>query len=98
MLAVVEKRRREGLTWRQLSIRSRIPVSTLQWWEKKLRGKKPSRKPSGRGFVELAVVEDESADEQGVEVILKTGRRLRVGSGFDEQHLRRLVRVLEQPC
>jgi hypothetical protein len=36
-----------------------------------------------------------SNDDEAFEIVLRGGRRLRVGGGFDEELLKRLVQVLE---
>ena len=51
---------------------------------------------SGPGFVKLALPADD-ASPSSIEVVVSQGRVLRVRAGFDENLLRQLLRVLEEP-
>ena len=65
--------------------------SHFYWWKKRLR-----ENPTAR-FVEVRVVEAQ-ADVPGdsrIEVRLQNGRSLMVGRGFDPEHVRGLLTVVE---
>lgn len=82
---------------------------TFTWWKDRLKhlGSPPAGRPAGRvaartakhkasfrqiaGAVRLALPAD-------YEVLLESGRTVRVPAGFDEADLRRLVGVLEAAC
>jgi len=97
MAALVARRQRRGLTWAELSVESGVPKSTLHWWDRKLRHEGgPAEKPR---FVQLAVVEPAPpAAAMPLEVVLRSGHRVWVAAGFDAEHLRRVILVLESGC
>jgi len=68
-------------------------------WKKRLREVARPRQPQGdeaAQFVEVKLVAAAStAGESRVEVRLRNGRSLLVGPGFDAQHLRALLAVVE---
>ena len=65
-------------------------------WKKRLRGASPSRPkhlPRASAFVE--VTPSNPAKTDGIEILLRGGRRMRVGRGFDRQLLLDLIHALE---
>jgi len=67
-------------------------------WKKRLREATPRQPQGGEAaqFVELKLVAAASiAGDSQVEIRLKNGRSLLVGPGFDAQHLRALLAVVE---
>jgi hypothetical protein len=71
-------------------------------WKKRLREAAAPRQPPGgeaAQFVEVklaaAVPEARAGHGAAIEVRLKSGRSLLVGAGFDAQHLRALLAVVE---
>lgn len=88
MRRLLERRARQGLTYRELSEQSGVPASSLSWWSWKLR----HEARSDGGFVELEVVDEGGGS--GVEIELGSGHRVHVSPGFDEETLRRVVVVL----
>jgi hypothetical protein len=68
-------------------------------WKKRLRQAATPRQPQGNEaaqFVEVKVVAAASiAGDSRVEIRLQNGRSLLVGPGFDAQHLRALLAVVE---
>ena len=52
---LLKLRERHGLTFPQLSVRSGIPVGTLQWWSHRLRGE--AAESNSDAFVELGPIE-----------------------------------------
>jgi transposase-like protein len=85
-----------------------LKTHTFHNWRRRLKqetqgtdeGDIESREPTKPVFAEVLVVSRECLSPPSVvEVVLQGGRRLRVGSGFDEETLRRLVVLLESlPC
>jgi hypothetical protein len=61
------------------------------WWKKRLRESKAAR------FVEVQVSESRSnlVEESQIEVRLQNGRSLIIGRGFDPEHVRALLAVVE---
>jgi transposase-like protein len=97
MEALVTRRQRHGLTWSALSEESGVPLSTLHQWHRRLR--EPDRGRRRQRFVAVAVTEPERAAGDGVlEVVLRSGHRVRVTAGFDPEHLRRVIVALESGC
>ncbi len=88
----------EGLTFRELSRRSGIAAGTLGFWSWKLR-REGEPEPCAAGsepsaFVELVAGPVETAGR--IEIVLARDRRLLVDAQFDEAHLVRVIRALEQ--
>lgn len=88
MRRLLTRRKRRGLTYRELAEESGISERTLSWWAWKLR----REERDGISFVELQVSGEAASGE--IEVVLAGGHRLRVPAGFDEDTLRRLVVAL----
>src|SRR6267142_4703088 len=100
------KRNRNAWTkWRRLiseQMRSRKSVATFcreqtlrashfYWWKKRLRENTAAR------FVEVQVAESPAniPGDSRIEVRLQNGRSLMVGRGFDPEHVRGLLAVVE---
>ncbi len=83
----------EGLTFRELSEQSGIPVPTLSYWAAKLRREKIEESPS---LVPVDVVDG----TERAPIALEIGPELRllVEHDFDATHLARLVSVLTARC
>ena len=102
MRRLLRRKQREGLTYGQLSERSGVPSSTLQWWKRRLAQSGDSvavaeeKEPSVR-FVEAAVL---AAGPSGAryEVVLANGRRLVLEEGFRRESVRDLLGILDGPC
>jgi hypothetical protein len=69
----------------------KLRASHFYWWKKRLREKTTTR------FVEVQVAESpaKALDDSRIEVRLKNGRSLIVGRGFDPEHVRGLLVVVE---
>jgi hypothetical protein len=92
----IEVWKSSGLSQRRYCEREGIAVSTLQWWSRRLR-------EHGHGdtaqFVPVSVRAIPQVREEPIEVVLLSGRRLRLAAPRDETELARLVRLLEVlPC
>jgi len=57
-------------------------------------GRRRRRRKAGSDFVPVQVVEERSASSAPLELVLESGHRLLIPSGFDEATLRRLMGVL----
>ena len=93
MRSWLSRREKRGLTFRELSLETGVPVGTLGFWAWKLRREsRDDEAPSP--FVELVVKKPESGDR--LEILLANGRRVLVSAGLDEEQLVRVVRALER--
>ena len=93
MRSWLARREKRGLTFRELSLETGVPVGTLGFWAWKLRREsRDDEAPSP--FVELVVKKPESGDR--LEILLANGRRVLVSAGLDEEQLVRVVRALER--
>ncbi len=92
----IEGWKSSGLSQRRYCEREGIAVSTLQWWCRRLRENGRAETPR---FVPVAVPAIADARNEPIEVMLLSGRRLRLAAPRDETELARLVRLLEVlPC
>ena len=89
-MRLLERRKRCGLTFRELSEESGIPIPTLSYWAAKLRRDADCEVPSE--FVPIEIVDDERSGAIVIEV--GSVMRLTVERGFDEEHLTRVLSVL----
>jgi transcriptional regulator with XRE-family HTH domain len=84
-----------GLSVREFAARNGLVPQRLERWQRKL----ASARPSAATFVEIAPVLAGSgvrASASGFEVVLRSGRVVRVGAGFDAGELRRLLAVVDE--
>jgi len=94
---LLRERERRGLTYRELSEQSGIPMATLAWWARKLEREAEDTDSGGGGYglVPVEVVEDElDAQEAVIEIALGDGLRVLVPPAAGEEHLRRVLRVV----
>jgi len=92
----IEGWRASGLSQRAYCEREAISVSTLQW---RLRKSRAVQRPITPSFVPVEVAVPERACPDPIEVVLLSGRRLRLTAPRSETELARLVRLLEVlPC
>lgn len=91
ILRLLERRARHGLTYRELSEESGIPIPTLAYWAAKQRREERSSHPPA-SFSPVEVVDD---DNSGAIVIeLGPSVRVTVERDFDDTHLARVLSVL----
>ncbi len=69
----------------------KLRASHFYWWKKRLRENTATR------FVEVQVAESPAnvAGDSRIEVRLQNGRSLMIGRGFDAEHVRGLLAVVE---
>lgn len=92
----IEAWKSSGLSQRAYCEREGIAVSTLQWWCRRLRENGHGDMPR---FMPVAIQAIPDVLDQPIEVVLLSGRRLRLAAPRDETELARLVRLLEVlPC
>jgi hypothetical protein len=81
---------RSGLTVKQFCHDRRITQWSFYAWRKRLRGEGTVR----FALVERGRVRQETATAAGLELVLATGERLRIGAGVDITMLRTVLEVL----
>lgn len=89
--------RTSGLSVRAFCARHGLAQPSFYAWRRELQ-RRDAEEPA---FVPVRVVlDDGSARTSSVDVVLRGGRTLRVGPGFDAATLRQVVAVLEEgpPC
>lgn len=99
VLQLMEHRAATGESWRSISKRTGINYATLTGWVWRLRRERAdqaaTRSPSS-SFIELVPREASQPERSdGIELVLRGERRLRIGSDFDAATLTRLVHALE---
>jgi hypothetical protein len=76
-----------------------LSVPSFYWWRREVRIRDARRADSHRPKFVPVRVTPRPAPVSVVEVVLVGGRWIRVGSGFDAEHLRAVVAALEaMPC
>lgn len=89
----LSRRDRHRWSWAELSRRSGLPVWKLRWWRRRFdRIADPPDRPTD-AFVAVDVVTLPLA--MPIEVVTRSGHRLSVPVGFDEEHLTRILRLLQ---
>ncbi len=91
---------KSGLTQTEFCRQQKISVATFGWWKARFaRAAKDSAfaGPSAGRFVEVKVTEPRAGGRRdfSYEVVLANGRSVRVGAGFDDEQVGRLIRVAE---
>lgn len=93
----VEGWKRSGLSAEALAERDGFNAHTLRWWARQLR-REPIIEDLRPKFVEVMVPAASVIVESTViEVVLRDGVRVVVPNNFDENTLRRVLRVVEVP-
>jgi transposase len=94
--------KRSGQTAAVFAVRQGLNPRTLRWWSSALQ--RPSARESEHvaevGFarvVPVDIVPGRSAEPAALEVVLASGRVVRVRQGFDAALLRELLTLLETP-
>lgn len=110
--ALIDEWHESGLSLPAFCQRRGLNSGTMQGWVYKRTHRdalKRAQRKEGRSedpaaaaaFLPVRIVETERAHEgagnSGVEILLGTGRRIAIGTGFDSETLRRVVAVLEDP-
>ena len=98
---------RSGVSIREFCRERRRKESQFYWWQGKLKERQQastlgsgnrSRATKAAGEATFALVSEETGalGSAGIELVLRDGRRVRIGKGVNEETLRRVVGVLEQ--
>jgi hypothetical protein len=99
MRRLLERREREGLTYRQAAaLEPGVSINMLFWWRRRLTRRSSAapavERTSPAGFVELASARP-ALPASHIEIVLERGRRVVVDAEVDESALQRVVRALE---
>ena len=90
-------RKREGLTYRELSVRVGVPANTLCQWAWRFRHESAQPAAEEPAFVQLTSAASlDTSSSQRVEIVLRSKRRLIVDAGMDSAVLTRLLTAIEQ--
>lgn len=95
---MVRRWRRSGLSIREFCAEQQIAEPSFYAWRRTI----ARRDAEATSFVPVRVVPDERSGPNGdksgggLELVLRAGRLLRIGPGFDTPTLQRLLAVLEE--
>jgi transposase len=81
---------RSGLSVKQFCEQQQITEQSFYVWRKRLRNQPPMR----FALVETGVAHPQVSAESGLELVLPTGERLRIGADVDPSTLRRVLEAL----
>lgn len=94
MERLLRRRERQGLSYRELSEESGVPIPTLSWWSRKLEREEAARVGACE-LVAIEVVDDElEKHEAAIEIMVGDKLRLLVPPTASEGHLRRVLRAV----
>jgi hypothetical protein len=98
---IVAEYRASGLSQMAFAREKGLSASTLQSWTRKSRGVPP--RAGGASLVPVRLRPNAGAAlcmaaRDGFEIVLGSGRLLRVPSGFDGAEVKALIEILEQSC
>jgi hypothetical protein len=81
---------RSGLSVKQFCDQQQIPEQSFYVWRKRLRNQPPMQ----FALVETGIARPQAPRESGLELVLTTGERLRIGAGVDPTTLRQVLAAL----
>lgn len=89
---------RSGLSIREFCRRRKVKESQFYWWQRQLKERRPAARSPAESRASFALVSEAGgALEAGLELVLRDGRRLRIGRGVDEATLRAVLAAVEAP-
>lgn len=92
------RQRASGQGVREFCEGAGLSVPSFYWWRREVRIRDARRGSARPRFVPVRMTPEPPKDAS-LEVVLGGGRSIRVGSGFDAEHLRAVVTALEStPC
>jgi transposase-like protein len=86
----IAEQERSGMSVQRFCERQGLTEQSFYVWRKRLRKQQPMR----FALVEAGPVRQQPATEPGLELVLATGERLRIGAGVDPLVLRRVLEAL----
>ena len=97
--AVIRDAARSGMSTRAFCRRRKLKESQFYWWQRRLKEKRPpvsTPRDPANGAASFALVSDEPGGaDAGIELVLTSGRKLRISRGVDEATLRSVLAVVE---
>ena len=104
---VIGEAARSGVSIRRFCQQRRLKESQFYWWQRKLKERQQARafgsgkaskasKDAGQATFSLVSEDGGELGSAGIELVLRDGRRLRIGRGVDEETSKRAKR-LHQP-
>lgn len=86
----IEAQERSGKSVARFCKEQGLTEQAFYFWRKRLRNQQPVR----FALLETEVVRQQTATEVGLELVLATGERLRIGAGVETATLRRVLEAL----
>jgi hypothetical protein len=86
----IAEQERSGMSVQRFCAEQGLTEQSFYLWRKRLRKEQPIR----FALVETGAARRQSATEPGLELILATGERLRIGAGVDFTVLRKVLEAL----
>ena len=86
----VSAHERSGLSVKQFCEQEKITEQSFYVWRKRLRNQRPMRFV----LVEAGSARPQGPEEAGLELVLTTGERLRIGASVDPATLRKVLEAL----
>jgi hypothetical protein len=86
----IAEQERSGITVQRFCEEQGLTEQSFYLWRKRLRKQQPMR----FALVEAGPVRQETSTAPGLELVLVTGERLRIGAGVDPVELRRVLEAL----
>ena len=88
--AQIEAQQRSGKTVARFCKDQGLTEQAFYFWRKRLRNQQPIR----FALLETETVRQQPASEVGLELVLATGERLRIGAGVETATLRKVLEAL----
>ena len=100
---VIGEAARSGMSIRRFCEQRKLRESQFYWWQRELEKRQQAcalKATEDAGQATFALVSENGGEvgAAGIELVLRNGRRLRIGKGVDEETLRTVVGVLEERC
>jgi len=97
--ALIREASRSGLSIREFCRRRRLKERQFYVWQRRLKEAR-AEKIKGHGQATFALVSEEPGElAAGIELVLRSGVRIRIGRGVDEATLRTVLATADpQPC
>jgi hypothetical protein len=97
--SAIREAARSGVSVREFCRRRKLRECQFYWWQRRLsltRRPAKGRNQRSTGPTSFALVSDDvGAQDAGIELVLASGRRLRIARGVDEATLRAVLAAVE---
>ena len=98
---LIREASRSGLSIREFCRRRRLKERQFYVWQRRLKeGRRMNHSQDGAGPATFALVSEKPGEmAAGIELVLKSGNRIRIGRGVDEATLRSVLAAVDrEPC